>query len=233
MAFSARLKMLASFCLAAGIMVWTVPTATSVSVPDVVTDAFFNGIIGQADPSCAGKNFYSRAAFLGALSFYPEFGTTGSDDDAKREIAAFFAHATHETGSFCYIEERDKGDFCDTTKTQWPCSPGKQYYGRGPLQLTWNYNYGAAGVSIGFDGLKSPEMVANDSGISFRAAFWFWMNNNVHSAITSGQGFGATIRAINSIECNGGNTPAVNDRVRYYTDYCNQLGVLPGDNQYC
>ena len=24
----------------------------------------------------------------------------------------------------------------------YPCSPGKQYYGRGAKQLSWNYNYG-------------------------------------------------------------------------------------------
>ena len=74
----------------------------------------------------------------------------------------------------------------------------KGYYGRGPIQLSWNYNYGPAGSSIGFDGLNNPETVATDPIISFRAALWFWMNN-VHSIILSGQGFGATIRAINGI----------------------------------
>lgn len=68
------------------------------SISDMVTDAFFNGIIDQASSSCAGKNFYSRSSFLDALNFYPEFGTGGSDDDTKREVAAFFAHVTHETG---------------------------------------------------------------------------------------------------------------------------------------
>ena len=53
----------------------------------------------------------------------------------------------------------------------------------------------------------------------------------VHSVID--QGFGATIRAINSIECDGGNTDAVNARVEYYTEYCNELGVSTGDNLTC
>lgn len=57
-----------------------------------VTPAFFDGIIGQASASCAGKRFYSRNAFLSAARQYPQFG------DTKREIAAFFAHVTHETG---------------------------------------------------------------------------------------------------------------------------------------
>ncbi|XP_034680144.1 endochitinase EP3-like [Vitis riparia] len=202
------------------------------SVSDVVTEGFFNGIISQAAGSCAGKNFYSRNAFLEAASSYPQFGQDGSADDSKREIAAFFAHVTHETGHFCYIEEIDGAskDYCDESNTQYPCVAGKGYYGRGPLQISWNYNYGPAGQSIGFDGLNNPETVANDPVVSFKTAFWFWMNN-VHSII--GQGFGATIRAINSMECGGGNTAAVNARIGYYTDYCNQFGVSTGGNLSC
>ena len=68
------------------------------SVADIVTADFFNGIISQADSSCAGKNFYTRDAFLNALNSYNQFGTGGSADDTKREVAAAFAHFTHETG---------------------------------------------------------------------------------------------------------------------------------------
>lgn len=70
-----------------------------VSVPDIVTEDFFNGILNQAAADCPGKNFYTRAAFVNALNTYTYFGRVGSADDSKREIAAFFAHATHETGS--------------------------------------------------------------------------------------------------------------------------------------
>ena len=74
------------------------PSTNDVSVADIVTPEFFNGIIGQADSSCAGKSFYSRSVFLDALNSYPQFGRVGTSDDSKREIAAFFAHVTHETG---------------------------------------------------------------------------------------------------------------------------------------
>ncbi|KAK3029640.1 hypothetical protein RJ639_037957 [Escallonia herrerae] len=204
------------------------------SVADIVTDAFFNGIIGQAAASCAGKSFYTRAAFIQAVGSYPRFGTTGSIDDSKREIAALFAHATHETGHFCYKEEIDgpSKDYCDENNTQYPCVQGKGYYGRGPLQLSWNYNYGPAGQSIGFNGLNNPDIVASDVLVSFRASLWFWMTS-VHSVIIN-QGFGASIRAINGqLECDGANPDTVTSRVRYYTDYCNQLGVAPGGNLRC
>ncbi|XP_078432822.1 homolog of carrot EP3-3 chitinase [Wolffia australiana] len=207
----------------------------SVVVSDIVTNEFFNSIIDRAASSCPGKGFYSRDAFLSALASYPRFGTVGSEDDSKREIAAFFAHVTHETGSFCYIEEIDgpNRDYCDESNTQYPCVAGKGYYGRGPIQLSWNYNYGPAGQSIGFDGLGSPETVASDPVIAFKTGLWFWMNN-VHSLIVSGQGFGATIRAINgALECNGANPATVRARVSYYTTYCQQLGVSPGDNLEC
>lgn len=58
--------------------------------------------------------------------------------------------------------------------------------------------------------------------------------NNVQSVLTSGQGFGATIRAINgALECDGANPDTVNARVAYFTEYCRQLGVSPGDNLRC
>ncbi|XVF29502.1 hypothetical protein REPUB_Repub15cG0126500 [Reevesia pubescens] len=209
------------------------PTLNNVSVADIVTPQFFNGILDVAEDSCEGKNFYSRSAFLEALNPYPQFGRMGSVDDSRREIAAFFGHVTHETGHFCYIEEINGAtrDYCDETNTQYPCNPDKGYYGRGPIQLSWNFNYGPAGVSIGFDGLNSPETVATDPVISFKTALWYWVNS-VQPVI--GQGFGATIRAINgALECDGGNPATVQSRIEYYTDYCNQLGVDPGPNLTC
>ncbi|XP_008791790.1 endochitinase EP3-like [Phoenix dactylifera] len=213
------------------------PPANGVSVADIVTQQFFDGIISQADGGCPGKGFYTRSAFLDALGSYPSFGRAGTADDSKREIAAFFAHVTHETGHLCFIEEKNgtsQDDYCDKRYTQqYPCAPGKKYYGRGPLQLSWNYNYGPAGRSIGFDGLNNPETVANDVNTSFKAALWFWMEN-VHSVITSGQGFGATIRRINgAYECDGKGVDLMNARIRYYQDYCKQFGVAPGDKLTC
>ncbi|KAJ9701673.1 hypothetical protein PVL29_006866 [Vitis rotundifolia] len=187
-----------------------------VSVADVVTQAFFDGI-----------------TFLSALNSYPGFGKGGSANQSKREIAAFFAHVTHETGHFCYINEMGGAskNYCNSSYTQYPCVAGQKYYGRGPLQLTWNYNYGPAGRSIGFNSLSNPGIVATNPDISFKTALWFWMNS-VHSVIN--QGFGATIRAINgAAECNGRKPSEVNARVQYYKNYTSQFGVSPGDNVTC
>eukprot|EP01018_Ginkgo_biloba_P030960 Gb_34557 [translate_table: standard] len=201
-----------------------------------VSQDFFNGVVSAAD-GCAGKGFYNYDSFTTAANQYPAFATTGSSDDIQREIAAFFANAAHETEDFCFIEEQDSSDiYCDPNNTQYPCAEGKNYHGRGPLQLSWNYNYGAAGDSIQFDGLHQPEIVGTDPVISFKAALWFWMVNSngaCHQAITSGQGFGATISVINSGECDGGRPDQVSNRVEKYKALCQQLGVDPGPNLDC
>lgn len=207
----------------------TAPAAAQVA--GIVTEGFFNSL-NQANAGCEGRGFYTRDFFLNAAGSFPAFGSTGTGDDRRREIAAFFAHVMHGTGSLCFIEQIDKSDRCCDNK--FPCPDGKSYYGRGALQLSWNYNYQAAGRALGFDGINTPEKVAKDPILSFKTAVWFWMSNsNSHSAIISGQGFGATIRTVNSRECNGGNSAQMNDRARRYQDLCRQLGVDPGGNIFC
>ncbi|CAI0449519.1 unnamed protein product, partial [Linum tenue] len=109
-------------------------------------------------------------------------------------------------------EEIERGTYCDSSAVANPCAPGRQYYGRGPLQLSWNYNYGECGKANGFDGLRNPDIVAKDPVVTWKSALWFW---------------------INGMECNHGNTDEVEDRVRYYREYCKQLGVSPGNNIRC
>ena len=36
---------------------------------------------------------------------------------------------------YCFITENNKETYC-TPSIDWPCTPSKQYYGRGPIQLT-------------------------------------------------------------------------------------------------
>jgi len=204
-------------------------------VKDIATEDFFNGILSGAADSCVGKKFYTYSDFITAASSFSGFGTTGTSDDNKREIAAFFGNIVHETIGLCYIEEIQKADYCDSNNTQYPCAAGKRYYGRGPIQLSWNFNYGPAGEYLGEDLLNYPEIVAQKALISWKTALWYWnVHSDCHSAITSGKGFGATIQAINgALECNGGNTDEVNDRVNYYTKYCSEFGVDPGSNVTC
>ncbi|CAL1408602.1 unnamed protein product [Linum trigynum] len=205
------------------------PAASAdVTVADIVTPEFFNGIKNQAPNSCVGKGFYTLDAFLRAVHSYPNFGNRRSLPGSKREIAAFFAHVTHETGNMCYIEETNRGTYCDPT--QFPCAPGKRYYGRGALQLRWNYNYAKSGRESNFDGVNDPDAVARDPVLAWRSALWFWVTN-VGPVLP--QGFGATIRKINGKECDGGNSAAVRERVGYYNSYCRKFGIPLQTNAGC
>ncbi|CAI0471892.1 unnamed protein product [Linum tenue] len=203
-------------------IVITIPATVVVAVPlgRLVTPEFFNNIRNKAGSNCKGKHFYTRRAFLKAAKSYPRFGHLDSVEESKREIAAFFAHVSHETG----------GTYCDSSAVANPCAPGRQYYGRGPLQLSWNYNYGECGKANGFDGLRNPDIVARDPVVTWKSALWFW-STSVRP--TERKGFGETIHKINGMECNHGNTDEVEDRVRYYREYCKQLGVSPGNNIRC
>src|SRR6202000_3493261 len=53
--------------------------------------------------------------------------------------------------------------------------PGKSYHGRGPLQISYAYNYGLAGEELDLPLLAQPELVSRDGTIAFKTALWFWM----------------------------------------------------------
>ncbi|KAM7460922.1 hypothetical protein LguiA_029043 [Lonicera macranthoides] len=64
-------------------------------------------------------------------------------------------------------------DYCNEMNVAYPCAPNKGYYGRGPLQHSWNYNYGPTRESNCFDGLNNPKIVAINDVVAFKAALWY------------------------------------------------------------
>jgi chitinase len=200
----------------------------------VVSEAQFN----QMFPS--RNSFYTYSGLTAALSAYPGFATTGSDTVKKQEAAAFLANVSHETGGLVYVSEIDKsGNYC--ASEPYGCPAGTySYYGRGPIQLSWNFNYKAAGDSLGVDLLDNPGLVETDAAISWKTGLWYWDTQTgpgtmtPHNAMVNGAGFGETIRSINgSIECNGGNPAEVQDRVNAYQNFVSILGVPAGNNLSC
>ncbi|KAG6779718.1 hypothetical protein NC652_011786 [Populus alba x Populus x berolinensis] len=216
------------------------------------------------DGGCPAKGFYTYDAFISAAKAFPGFGTTGDVATRKREIAAFFGQTSHETTGgwqtapdgpyawgYCYVREQNPGSYCAPSST-YPCAGGKQYYGRGPMQLSWNYNYGQCGRAIGVDLLNNPDLVATDPVISFKTAIWFWMTPqspkpSCHNVITgrwspSGAdsaagrvpGYGVLTNIINGgLECGKGWKQQVEDRIGFYKRYCDILGVGYGSNLDC
>ncbi|WP_414619050.1 glycoside hydrolase family 19 protein [Calothrix sp. CCY 0018] len=188
------------------------------------------------------NSFYSYDGLVSATQKYPSFCNEGSDEQHKREATAFLANIAHETGDLKYIEELNTANwthYCDPANNTYPCVQGKTYHGRGPIQLSWNYNYGACGAALGIDLLNNPDLVAKDSSISFMTALWFWMTPqspkpSCHNAIST-SGFGMTINIINGgIECGKGQvTPQAQSRIKLYKQFAQRLGVTPGENLSC
>ncbi|WP_425583303.1 glycoside hydrolase family 19 protein [Streptomyces luteosporeus] len=187
--------------------------------------------------------FYTYNGLVSALRAYPGFATTGSEQVRRQEAAAFLANVAHETGGLVHIVEQNTANYphyCDRNQP-YGCPAGQAaYYGRGPLQLSWNFNYKAAGDALGLDLLHNPSLVQSDAAVSWKTALWYWNTQRgpgtmtPHDAVVGGHGFGETIRSINgAMECNGRNPAQVQSRVDSYRRFTAILGVAPGGNLTC
>ena len=243
----------------------------SASLGVIVTPTLFEQLFPHRGDSPCGGAFYTYQAFLAAAGRFPAFAASGTDDDRRREVAAFLANISHETTGgwptapdgpyawgLCWLEEgpgvprADMPSYCVYTPA-WPCAAGEKYYGRGPLQLSYNFNYGPAGVALGADLLAHPNLVATDPELSFATALWFWMTPqppkpSSHEVmigaftpsaadVAAGRvpGFGLTIDIINGgVECGGSSpTAQVQDRIGFYQRYADLLAVTPGAHLDC
>ncbi|KAL3686705.1 hypothetical protein R1sor_013014 [Riccia sorocarpa] len=198
------------------------------------------------------SRFYTYDALILAANKFPEFGTEGNRRVRLREIAAFAAHVQQETAGLVYIREvNQSNDYCQADNKQWPCVPGQKYFGRGPIQLSWNFNYGPCGEALNEDLLAKPDLVAQDPVLAFSSALWFWTTKregipSVHDVLVGKYhpseedlaegrypGFGLTILIVNGgIEC-GKVTPQASNRVRYFKDRVALLGTFEGPYETC
>ncbi|KAJ3691323.1 hypothetical protein LUZ61_020487 [Rhynchospora tenuis] len=236
-------------------------------VASIISSALFDQMLKHRnDAACPGNGFYTYNAFIAAANSFSGFGTTGDTDTQKREIAAFLAQTSHETTGgwstapdgpyawgYCFLRENNgnAGDYC-VQNSQYPCVSGQKYYGRGPIQISYNYNYGPCGQAIGQNLLSNPDLVATDATVSFKSALWFWMTPQSPKpschAVMTGQwtpsaadqsagrlpGYGVVTDIINGgIECGKGSNAAVADRIGFYKRYCDILGVSYGNNLDC
>ncbi|XP_073012219.1 endochitinase-like [Typha latifolia] len=235
-------------------------------VAALVSQAAFDKMLKHRnDAACPAHGFYTYSAFVAAANSFSGFATTGDTATRKREVAAFLAQTSHETTGgwatapdgpyawgYCFLKEKGATSNYCVKSTQWPCAPGKKYYGRGPIQISYNYNYGPAGKAIGSNLLSNPDLVATDPIISFKTALWFWMTPqspkpSSHAVITGQwtpsatdrlagrlQGYGVITNIINGgVECGHGQDDRVKDRIGFYKRYCDILGVSYGTNLDC
>jgi hypothetical protein len=193
-------------------------------------------------------------------SYVIDYGSFCTEKDAqtnKKELAAFFANIAHETrhgenakynDGLMFIHESNTSLPYISDNDAYPAVAGKKYYGRGPLQLSYNGNYGYASDCIFGDKkilLNDPELIETDPVVAFKTAIYFWMTpqtykpsahdvmigkwqpNAADKAANRKPGFGMTINIINGeVECNkGDNIFSMNDRIGFYQYFLKKFGV--------
>ncbi|RLO07315.1 hypothetical protein DYB28_007017 [Aphanomyces astaci] len=205
----------------------------STGLTNILPKSLFLQIFPQALPIYKYENLVAIAAK------YPEFANTGNVDVDRREVAAFLGQISLESGDLRYVEEINKSTMCQQS-AEYPCAAGKQYFGRGPIQLSWNYNYKDFGKAVNLDLVASPELVATDYDLVWWSALWYWnadkWNGNIHKVVGLPGGFAKTTFIINGgLECglNPPNRESEKSRIASFKKFCTLLGVAPGDNLSC
>ena len=192
----------------------------------------------------------------------------GFKKDRKRELAAFLANLSHETGGGwagapggelkwgLFWNENIAGRtgvnmdaFVDPASAKlFPGVSGQRYYGRGPIMLSWNFNYGLFSSIIYGDKnvlLQTPDQVAEDGKLGYMTAILFWMTPqepkpSAHDVMagrwkpTSAEkekglipGFGASILVLNGLEAGLGEVEGspVLRRAGHYRDITKRMGI--------
>ncbi|KAG9400936.1 Chitinase 1 [Aphanomyces cochlioides] len=175
------------------------PPSGGSGLANILPKSLYQQIFPNALPIYTYENLLSNAAK------YPGFANSGNSDVDRREVAAFLGQVALETGNLQFVEEINKGDYCQAT-AQYPCAAGQRYYGRGAIQLSWNYNYKNFGSSIGQDLVSNPGLVASDGNLVWLSAMWFWntdkWNGNIHNVVGYSGGFAKATNIINGgLEC--------------------------------
>jgi hypothetical protein len=189
-----------------------------------------------------------------------DYGNFCTEKDAagnKRELAAFFAQIAHETrhgrnesytDGLMLIHEDNTNNVYVSDSDEYPPVKGQKYYGRGPMQISYNGNYGYASDCIFGDKhvlLNNPALVETDPVVAFKTAIYFWMTPETHKPsahdVMIGKwqpkdtdkangrtpGFGMTILIVNGdLECNKGeDNYSMKDRIGFYQFFLAKLGV--------
>ena len=180
----------------------------STSVTELITEAQLKKIYPILNTSnastystCDTKHRANAtyAGFLEAAKKFPKFLNEGSLDTRKRELAAFLANVAKETtggwatspGGYtawglCFVEElayKNGGiGYTNSTDPSYQAVSGQSYHGRGPIQISYPYNYGPLSEALYNDKnilLSNPAKLLADPIAFWASAIWFWMNEFV------------------------------------------------------
>ena len=157
-----------------------------------------------------GEWYYTYENLIKGMAELKEFANEGDENTRKLEIAAFLANIAQETGAGkemdptfggpgCAIQEgygSDRegckyggcvknpdyvGEKCEGNKFK--CPEGDVgWCGRGPHQLSWDYNYKAFGEDMDLDPekknkdlyFKNPDLLTTEPKTGIAGSIWFW-----------------------------------------------------------
>lgn len=194
---------------------------SSVSISKIEFKKAFknNGFIEPSDSQ------YSN--FLKGLEF--------SGISSKRELAMFIAQLMHESGGLQKRVETACAGPHGCPNMYDGIVNGRQYFGRGYIQLTWLSNYRAASKDLCPEDpaklVRNPDLVAEEEW-AWKTAFWYW-KINVHNAPGVQEGrFGASTNAINGyLECTGPNAAANRNKAEARFSYYKKVLIAFGINE--
>lgn len=143
------------------------------TLPETVTVIDFEDFVNRG--SVGANNSRELAAFLAHISKE----TTGGwqlpiGGGSPGDYAQWGLYFVHEVG---YNSTNGAGTYSQPS-TEYPPNPAVGYYGRGPIQLSWNYNYGQFSKFLFNDKfilLNNPDSVQQSGVLAFKSAIWFWM----------------------------------------------------------
>lgn len=227
--------------------------------------------LAYSDPSFDAE-WLNTKTLNTAICDYGSFLAVGDLNTRKRELAGFLANISHETGGGSIGGEVDENltglyfneevgfigssaiGYVQSTGTNYLPVAGKSYHGRGPIQLSYNYNYGLCSDVLFGDSsilLNNPEKVSEDGVLGLMTGIWFWMTPqppkpSCHQVITGiwepkagapnasyNGNFGLTIVIINN-ESGQSETGAgaVARRAKYYRIFAGKMQANI-ENEHC
>lgn len=166
-------------------------------------------------------------------AFANRLGT--GDIHNKVEAAMFLAQIIWESGGLKYkrelicVQSGCPGRYDSSVGVK-----GKNYYGRGYIQLTHSYNYKAASLSLYHDLrlINDPDMVANNEDAAWATSFWFWKTNVHNQGGVQQHHFGAATKAVNGMECANGGWPAAHSRFEIYKKVLKAFHINEAPNEH-
>ena len=138
-----------------------------------------------------------------------------------KELAAFLAQCSHESGGFRYLSEiwgpTAAQNTYDGRMGNNKSGDGYRYRGRGYIQLTGKNNYTQAGRALGLDLVKNPDQ-ASTPEIGAKTSVWFW-KTNVQPRVSNWDDVTAITKIVN------GGYNGLDDRKMRYAAFTQAMNV--------